>query len=263
MDPQQRLLLEVAWEALEDAGQAPDAPGRHRDRRVRRASATSDYARLLARPGRCDAVDAYFGTGNAHSVAAGRLSYVLGLQRPERGGRHGLLVVAGRGPPGVPEPAQPASAALALAGGVNLDPVAGAHRRLLPGAACWRPTAAARRSTPRPTATSAARAAAWSCSSGCRDALADGDRVLAVIRGSAVNQDGRSSGLTAPTARRRRRVIRAGAGRGAASTPRGCRLRRGARHRHAARRSDRGAARSAPCSAERPPGGPAAAASAR
>ena len=29
-----------------------------------------------------------------------------------------------------------------------------------------------------------------------RDALADGDRILAVIRGSAVNQDGRSSGLT-------------------------------------------------------------------
>ena len=30
------------------------------------------------------------------------------------------------------------------------------------------------------------------------DALADGDRVLAVIRGTAVNQDGRSGGLTAP-----------------------------------------------------------------
>src|SRR5581483_8579174 len=30
------------------------------------------------------------------------------------------------------------------------------------------------------------------------DAVADGDRVLAVIRGSAVNQDGHSSGLTAP-----------------------------------------------------------------
>src|SRR6185369_589872 len=30
------------------------------------------------------------------------------------------------------------------------------------------------------------------------DAMADGDRVLAVVRGSAVNQDGRSSGLTVP-----------------------------------------------------------------
>ena len=37
------------------------------------------------------------------------------------------------------------------------------------------------------------------------DALADGDRVLAVIRGTAVNQDGRSSGLPRRTARRRKR----------------------------------------------------------
>ena len=36
MDPQQRLLLEVAWEALEHAGQAPGAAGRHAHRRVRR-----------------------------------------------------------------------------------------------------------------------------------------------------------------------------------------------------------------------------------
>ena len=42
-----------------------------------------------------------------------------------------------------------------------------------------------------------------------RDALADGDRVLAVIRGSAVNQDGRSSGLTAPNGPAQEAVIRA------------------------------------------------------
>ena len=36
MDPQQRLLLEVAWEALEDAGLAPDRLDRHAHRRVRR-----------------------------------------------------------------------------------------------------------------------------------------------------------------------------------------------------------------------------------
>ena len=65
---------------------------------------------------------------------------------------------------------------LALAGGVNLILSPELTDRLLPGAACWRRTAAARRSTPPPTATSAARAAAWWCSSGCADALADGDR---------------------------------------------------------------------------------------
>ena len=41
------------------------------------------------------------------------------------------------------------------------------------------------------------------------DALADGDRILAVIRGSAVNQDGRSSGLTAPNGPAQEAVIRA------------------------------------------------------
>ena len=41
------------------------------------------------------------------------------------------------------------------------------------------------------------------------DAMADGDRILAVIRGSAVNQDGRSSGLTAPNGPAQEAVIRA------------------------------------------------------
>ncbi len=41
------------------------------------------------------------------------------------------------------------------------------------------------------------------------DAMADGDRVLAVIRGSAVNQDGRSSGLTVPNGVAQEAVIAA------------------------------------------------------
>jgi len=40
------------------------------------------------------------------------------------------------------------------------------------------------------------------------DAVADGDRILALIRGSAVNQDGRSSGLTAPSGPAQEAVLR-------------------------------------------------------
>ena len=41
------------------------------------------------------------------------------------------------------------------------------------------------------------------------DALADSDRILAIVRGSAVNQDGRSGGLTAPNGPAQEAVIRA------------------------------------------------------
>ena len=79
MDPQQRLLLEVAWEALEDAGQATD--------RLAGSAAgvfiglwLSDYeARLFANP---DSVDFYSTTGTGRYSASGRLSYFFGLQGP-------------------------------------------------------------------------------------------------------------------------------------------------------------------------------------
>ena len=80
LDPQQRLLLETSWEALEQAGIAAD--------RLRATSTgvfvgihATDYSQMLLAGG-IESVDAYLATGNAHSVAAGRLSFLLGLQGP-------------------------------------------------------------------------------------------------------------------------------------------------------------------------------------
>ena len=71
MDPQQRLLLEVAWEALEDAGHGARPRSAGTPTGVFVGICSSDYAQLqLRRRGR-ERIDAYVGTGSAHSVAAG------------------------------------------------------------------------------------------------------------------------------------------------------------------------------------------------
>jgi acyl transferase domain-containing protein len=81
MDPQQRLLLEVVWEALERAGMAgselaSSATG------VFVGMTTSDYSHLQWESGTSGIADAYFGSGVAPSVAAGRLAYTFGLRGP-------------------------------------------------------------------------------------------------------------------------------------------------------------------------------------
>src|ERR1700760_705951 len=81
MDPQQRLLLEVTWEALENAGIAP-ALLRGSATGVFVGITTSDYAHLAIANDATTNLDVYTATGCALNVAAGRLSYVLGLNGP-------------------------------------------------------------------------------------------------------------------------------------------------------------------------------------
>ena len=71
MDPQQRLLLEVAWEAMEDAGQVPEALEGSRTG-VFVGISTNEYG--LLQFGDLEHIDAYTGTGSALSIAANRLS---------------------------------------------------------------------------------------------------------------------------------------------------------------------------------------------
>ena len=72
-------------------------------------------------------------------------------------------------------------------------------------------------------------------------ALADGDRVYAVIRGTATNQDGRTPGMTVPSQEAQEALLRE-ACRSAGVDPAIDSVRRGPRHGHAGWRPDRGAA---------------------
>ncbi|HEY3062327.1 MAG TPA: SDR family NAD(P)-dependent oxidoreductase, partial [Chloroflexota bacterium] len=205
MDPQQRLLLEVTSEALEDAGQSPEAlVGSQTGVFV--GISTSDYADLFRGDGDLTRVDAYTGTGSLASVAAGRLSYALGLQGPSMSldtACSSSLVALHL----ACQSLRQGESDLALAAGVNviLAPEGTLYfcklRALAPDGRCKAFDAAAD---------------GYVRGEGCGvivlkrlpDALRDGDRILALVRGSAVNQDGRSNGLTAPNGPAQEAVIR-------------------------------------------------------
>lgn len=206
MDPQHRLLLEVAWHALEHAGIAP-ASLHGSDTGVFVGISTQDYARRALPPEDLARIDAYGGTGNAMSAAAGRLAYTLGLEGPalaiDTACSSSLVAVHQAS-----QALRLGECGMALAGGVNviLSPELAVNfsqaRMLAPDGRCK---------------AFAAEADGYVRSEGCglvvlkrlRDAQAAGDPVLAVIRGSAVNQDGRSNGLTAPNGPAQERVVRA------------------------------------------------------
>jgi len=203
MDPQQRLLLEVAWESLEHAGMPPDKVAGSQTG-VFIGISSNDYARL----GQDDPslIDAYAGTGNAHSIAANRLSYFLDLRGP------GIAIDTACSSSLVAvhmacQSLRNGECSMALAGGVNviLSPelsIAFSQAQMM--------SADGRCKTFDNDADGYVRA------EGCgliilkplSSALRDGDMILALIRGSAVNQDGRSNGLTAPNGPAQEAVIR-------------------------------------------------------
>ena len=239
MDPQQRLLLEVAWEALEDAGLPADRLRRQRDRRLRRHAQPQRRLHLAAARATPEDIDAYTSTGTAHSIVANRLSYLLDLRGPsvavDTACSSSLVAVH----LAVPEPAR---RRVRPGAGRRRQPDADArgHRSPLSRLRMLRPTAAARPSTPRADGFVRGEGCGVVVLKRLSDAQAAGDPILAVIRGSAVNQDGRTNGLTAPNGLAQRERRAPARWPTAGSMPPAGRLRRGARHRHAARRPDRG-----------------------
>ncbi|MFE7135197.1 polyketide synthase, partial [Streptomyces sp. NPDC057638] len=206
LDPQQRLVLELSWEALENARLDPH---------TLRSSATGvfvgamrdDYAVLLHRGGTADtAASHHTMTGLSRGVIANRVSHFLGLRGPS------LVIDSGQASSlvAVHEAARSlrdGESDLAIAGGINLNLaaetglVAEEFGGLSPDGRCH---------------TFDARANGFVRGEGggvvilkrLTDALADGDRVHAVIQGGAVNNDGATEALTVPSREAQAAVLR-------------------------------------------------------
>ena len=206
MDPQQRLFLETCWHALEHAGYAPETHGKATG--VFAGAGAGYYLhRLLRDPALIESLgEMQLGIGNGPDHFTPRVSYLLNL-----------------GGPSIPVQTACSTSLvavhlacqslinyecdLALAGGCSVQvPARNGYLYmedgiLSPDGHC-RPFDAEAKGTIRGSGSGAVALKRLS------DALADGDRIYAVIEGSAVNNDGAAKmGYTAPSVEGQRRVI--------------------------------------------------------
>ena len=203
IDPQQRLLLEVTWEALWNAGVQPQAMSGQAVG-VFTALSNMDYSRMeLNRSGQENAPNAVHA---AHSVAAGRVSFLLNLRGPclavDTACSSSLVAVHL-----ACQSLRARECDAAIAGGVSM--------KILPDELLLLDRLGVLSKTSR-CRTFDANADGFVVGEGCgvivlkrlADALADRDPIRAVIRGTAVNHDGRTTVLTAPNGLAHEAVIR-------------------------------------------------------
>ncbi len=191
MDPQQRMLLETSWQALEDGGIDPASLKGSRTGVYAGIGGSSEYRKTIADAGRGDS---YFGT--SPSVAVGRIAFTLGLAGPavpfDLACAASLVAIHH-----AVTALQQHEVDLALAGGANavLSPSIAkflAETGMLSAGGQCRAFDAG--------------ADGYVRGEGCGmvvlkrldDAIADGDRVWAVVRGTAVNQNATGLGLIQP-----------------------------------------------------------------
>ncbi len=206
LDPQQRLLLEVTWEALENANiSATDLAQSQTGVFV--GIGQNDYGYLAVQPGFIQSLNAYYGTGNGHCFAPGRLSYFLGVQGPclaiDTACSSSLVAIHM-----ACQSLRLRESDVALTGGVQLmlAPVMSVYLSRTQAL-----SASGRCRTFSDDADGFVRSegAGMLVLKRLSDALRDGDTIAAVIRGSAINHDGPSSSLTVPNGLAQQKLIRA------------------------------------------------------
>ncbi|MEO7360726.1 MAG: acyltransferase domain-containing protein, partial [Gemmatimonadaceae bacterium] len=189
LDPQHRLVLETAWESLEDAGLDVGALAGSRTA-VYVGQWVNDFEhRVFADP---RSIDFQKAMGSGRYAAAGRVSFAFGFRGPtlsiDAACSSGLAAVHL-----AVQSLRSGESTLALAGGVNviLEPhihVAYSDSQMLS------PDGRCRFGDASGAGYVRSEGAGMVTLKRLDHAIADGDRVYAVIRGSAVNSDGDSSG---------------------------------------------------------------------
>ncbi len=204
LDPQQRLLLEVSWEALENAAIPADKIRGSQTGVFIGVSATDYWHQLLSR--KTTEIDAYLTTGNTHSLASGRISHFFdftGTSMSLDTACSSSLVAVHLAIKSLRD----RECNMALAGGVNrlISPQISINfsqaKMLSPDGRCK---------------TFDQGANGFVRSEGCgivllkrlSDAIADRDRIRAILLGSATNQDGRTSSITTPNSLSQQAVIK-------------------------------------------------------
>jgi acyl transferase domain-containing protein/NADPH:quinone reductase-like Zn-dependent oxidoreductase/acyl carrier protein len=194
MDPQQRLLLELTWEAVEHAG-IPASGLRGSACGVYVGVSTIDYSFRFADD--LAAVDSAVATGTSSSITANRISYVFDLRGPSMAvdtACSSSLVAFHLACRSIAT----GECGQAIVGGVSLHThpygfVAFSKASMLSRQGACRVFDAAGDGYVR------SEGGGVFLLKDHDQALADGDRILAVVAGSAVNSDGRKSGLTVPS----------------------------------------------------------------
>lgn len=201
-DPQQRLVLELAWELLERGLIPPSSLAGSRTG-VFIGAMWADYAQLFDG---LDVIAPHSATGRDTGVIANRVSYTLGLMGPSltvntacSSSLVALHLAA--------DSLRRGESQLAIAGGVNLivtpDSTVAMTKfgAMAPDGKCKAFDAAANGYV-------RGEGAGLVLLKPLSRALADGDRVLAILCATSLNNDGPSNGLTAPSPEAQRAVLR-------------------------------------------------------
>jgi acyl transferase domain-containing protein len=198
MDPQHRLFLELAWEALEIAGYNPATYPRSIG--VYAGARTNTYLyNLISNPEAWKSLGAFeIGLGNDLSFLSGRVAYKLGL----RGPAYSVQTACSTGLVAVHLACQSLlidECQIALAGSVAVN-IPQKTGYLYQTGGILSPDGCCRAFDEQAAGTVFGSGAGIVVLKRLEEALADGDRIFAVIKGSAVNNDGLSkASFTSPS----------------------------------------------------------------